>query len=377
MTRFCFLLLTYLFCYTTMSAQLQNPKQIPFDWKTDTTRAEIPLGEIQVVLPRHSFPTIDFPSFLSKAEGLEAFYEYEPVLAVAINGQAKAYPLNMLTMHEISNDTLAGIPILPTYCPLCNASMVFDRRLEVDGSTRILEFEVSGMLRNSDMVMADQQTETWWQQLTGEGIVGELAGQTLEVLPSVVIAVSDFFERYPGGLILSPRSSDRPQRYGINPYEGYDSSDGKPYARYFDPNQLDDRLDPMERVVDVRGASGKYKVYPFSSLARKGVINDVYEDRPLVLFHKPGTVSVLDRKTISASRDIGSATVFERTLDGTVLTFKRKKDRFVDTNTNSSWDITGRCIEGQLAGRQLRPVVHSNHFAFAWLTFHPDSEIYR
>jgi hypothetical protein len=185
-----------------LEAQLKNSRGIPYNWKTDTINKTVDLSEITVAVPRKTFPTIDYPNFINKEEGLKAFFKHEPVISVSVHGEAKAYPLNMLTMHEISNDSLGGIPILPTYCPLCNSSMVYDRRLTYKGKDYLLEFEVSGMLRNSDMVMADKQTETWWQQLIGEGLVGELAGAELTVIPSMVISVQDFFDRYPNGKIL-------------------------------------------------------------------------------------------------------------------------------------------------------------------------------
>jgi hypothetical protein len=137
--------------------QLNNPGNIPFHWRTDTTKRVVDHKELMVVLPRNAFPSIDYPKFVDKDEGLGLFYEHEPVIAVEINGVAKTYPLNMLTMNEMSNDSLGGIPILPTYCPLCNSSIVIDRRLSVDGTDYVLEFEVSGMHRNSDMVMADTE----------------------------------------------------------------------------------------------------------------------------------------------------------------------------------------------------------------------------
>ena len=359
------------------SAQLNNPRGIPFDWETDTSSRTVELSEITMVLPRHSFPAIDYPDFIGKSEGLQQFLAEEPVIAVAIDGQAKAYPLNMLTMHEISNDRLAGVPILPTYCPLCNASVVYDRRLQREGETRVLEFEVSGMLRHSDMVMADQQTESWWQQLTGTAIVGELAGQTLDIIPSQVIAVEDYFERYPEGLILSPETgTDAEAQYGKNPYEHYDASSGKPYARYFEHNSIDDRLPPMERVIDVKGKDG-YRVYPFSAIVESGVINDTYDGRAIVIFHKSGMLSVLDEREIKQSTDIGMAAVFDATLGGQRLTFEKRGAKFVDLQTGSIWDITGQCNAGELKGKQLSAIPHSNHFAFAWLNFYPDSEVYQ
>ena len=92
-----------------------TPKNLPYEWTiTDTSRYNTPLDEFMMVLPRKSFPAIDYPAFIGMKEGTNFFFKHEPVIAVILHGIAKAYPLNMLTMHEISNDTLAGIPILPT-----------------------------------------------------------------------------------------------------------------------------------------------------------------------------------------------------------------------------------------------------------------------
>lgn len=340
------------------------------------SKTNVDLSEITAVVPRNTFPQIDYPKFIEREEGQKTFYKHEPVISVAINGKAKAYSLNMLTMHEISNDLLAGIPILPTYCPLCNASVVYDRRLTHNSKEYLLEFEVSGMLRNSDMIMADNQTETWWQQLTGEGLVGELAGAGLEVIPSMVISVEEFFERRPNGEILSPNTGTRAEnRYGMNPYEGYDGLSKKPYESFFDYKKLDSRLEPMDRVIDIEGSDG-YKIYPFSMVANLGILHDTYDGNSIVIFHKEGTVSVLDKRQISKSRSVGSATVFSSILDDH-LHFEKIDGAFIDEETQSEWDITGRCINGMLEGKELIPIPHSNHFAFAWLSFYPDSEIFR
>jgi hypothetical protein len=368
-------LLGFPFCEA--SAQLNNPKNIPYTWETDTTKRNIELSEITVAVPRKTFPTIDYPNFIGKAEGLKSFFEHEPVISVTIDGKSKAYPLNMLTMHEISNDSLGRIPILPTFCPLCNSSVVYDRRLNHGGQQYILEFEVSGMLRNSDMVMADKQTQTWWQQLMGFGLVGDLNGAELDVIPSMVVSVKDYFERYPNGKILSPNTgTEAEERYGTNPYTNYDSLGNTPWERYFDQSKLDTRLPAMERVIDLEGENS-YKIYPFSIIAKKGALNDRYDEKNIVIFHKKGTVSVLDKNDISKSKSIGSATMFSSDIDGITLTFQKVDEDFIDNETGSIWDITGRCINGKMKGKELIPERYSNHFAFAWLTFHPESEIYR
>jgi hypothetical protein len=186
-----------------------------------------------------------------------------------------------LIWHEIANDEIAGVPIAITFCPLCNSSIVFDRR--VDGE--ILEFGVSGVLRNSDMVMYDRQTESWWQQFTGEGIVGVYTGTVLDIIPSQVIGFGQFAERYPDGLVMS-RDTGYARSYGINPYTDYDQT-SRPFL--FD-GEVDPRLPATERVLageidDVAIA------YPFSILAEQIVINDVIGETPVVVFWQPGVAS--------------------------------------------------------------------------------------
>jgi len=360
----------------SMQGQIVNPKNIHYNWRTDTSKRVVELHEFQAVAPRKTFPIIDFPKFIDKTSGLDHYFKYEPVIAVEMGGMAKAYPLNILTMHELSNDTIAGIPILPTYCPLCNSSVVFDRRVKVGDKVRILDFEVSGMLRMSDMVMFDRQTETWWQQLTGEGEVGDYAGQMLDIIPSMIVSVSEFFESYPEGQIMDFHTqTESEQRYGSNPYFHYDSIGAGPYVGYFAPEKVDARLPAMERVVDVHGDLHD-KIYPFSEIAKLGVVNDSVDDSFICIFYHNETVSVLDDKEISKSKKIGTATVFDAFFDGRRLTFKVDGKYFRDDQTGSRWDITGHCIEGDYMGKRLWAKAHSNDFAFAFLAFHPDAIIW-
>ena len=375
-------LLSVLFLFTCLAnqqlnSQIKNPKNIDFTWKTDLSKHSVDLSEIQIVLPKGSFPTLDHPKFLFKEEGLKSFFSKEPVIAVEISGDARAYPLNILTMHEISNDVVGNVPILVTYCPLCNSGIVYKRTLSIDGTPEIFEFEPSGMLRNSDMVMLDRNTETLWQQLIGTGIAGELDKKELEIIPSLILSVEEFFIRYPMGKILSKDTgfADSAKHYGTNPYENYDSSDAKPYERFFDHDKIDKRLPPMERVIDIENM-GDYKIYPTALIEKHKVINDKFIDKNVVLMHQSGTVSVLDKEDIKDSKDIGTTVVYNRKLNDQLLTFSKAKKKFTDDQTSSVWDITGRCVEGKLKGSQLQIEPHSNHFAFAWLAFYPDSEIF-
>ena len=353
-------------------SQIKNPKNIEYEWRTNQTNTIIDLSEIQAVLPRGSFPKLDFPKFISHKESKSHYFKHEPVIAVEINGEAKAYPLSILTMHEISNDIIGGVPVLPAYCPLCNTAVVFDRRLKVDGEEHLLEFEVSGMLRKSNLIIFDFLTESWWQQLTGEAIAGEFAGKELSYIPSVIISYEEFFNRYPEGKILSPKTGfDAQKRYGTNPYEKYDDINSVPYSRFFDEKKIDKRLPAMERIINIRDKD-KYKIYSYSLIKKQGVINDKFENNDIVIFYQGGTVSILDEKLITKSKDIGSVTVFNPMLNNKLLIFKKEGKIFKDELTSSEWDITGLCYNGELQGSQLEPIIHGNHFAFAWFAFIPN-----
>lgn len=367
-----YIFISLLVVIPAMSMAQKNPRNIPFHWQTDTTEQNVPLDQFTVMLERDAIPPIDSPSFWKKEAAGQSYFLHEPVIVIEIEGNAKAYPLSVLNYHEIVNDRIGDIPVSVTYCPLCNAALVFDRRLDFEGQSYLLDFGVSGMLRKSDLVMWDRQTESWWQQLTGTALVGKLAGARLSLIPSMVISLKEFFDSYPDGRVLSTETGHF-REYGTNPYTGYDNLENQ-QPRLFE-GKVDPRLPAMERVISIE-INDQYKIYPFSEIREKQVINDRFEGIPLVLFYTSKAVSVLDQKEIAQSRKIGSVTVFYPESEGRLLTFRQTGKGFVDQQTGSVWSITGKCSEGELEGNSLRPVAHGNHFAFAWLAFHPDSEIY-
>jgi hypothetical protein len=338
------------------------------EWpKTDFARRTVDLAEIQSGgPPKDGIPAIDRPRFVSPDAAKAWLRAKEPVIALRLGAERRAYPLQILMFHEIVNDEVAGRPIAVTFCPLCNASIVFDRR--VDGG--VLDFGTTGRLRKSDLVMYDRQTESWWQQFTGSGIVGRYAGTRLKVLPSEIVAFEDFAAAYPGGKVLS-RETGYSRPYGRNPYRGYDRIDQSPFL-FSDP--VDKRLPPMERVLSV-AAGGKQRIYPFAVLDKATVINAELAGVPYVVFVKGGTASPLDTDRIADGRAIPAAAAFDRRLDGRVLEFGARGGKTVDTATGSEWNLFGEAIAGALRGKQLAPVESGVHFAFAWLAFNPASEI--
>ena len=292
----------------------------------------------------------------------------EPVLAVEVAGRARAYPVQILVWHEIVNDRLGGRAIAVTYCPLCNSSLVFDREVEGVG---LLRFGTTGNLRHSDLVMWDDRTESWWQQLTGEAVVGRLTGTRLEVLPSQTVSWADFRAHHPDGDVLS-RATGHERDYGRNPYEGYDDPDSDPFLL---EGEADRRLPPKERVVAVKDREAAV-VVPFSRLARQPVAEARVGGVPVVVLYRRGVLSPLDAATITSSRDVGTAGAFDRRLDGRTLSFAPAGDtRFRDRQTGSTWDVTGAARAGPLAGRRLRPVVSDQRFWFAVAAFLPDARI--
>ena len=212
--------------------------------------------------------------------------------------EARAYPLQILMYHEIVNDTVDKVPVAVTFCPLCNASMVFERR--VGGAT--LDFGTTGKLRYSDLVMYDRQSESWWQQFTGKGIVGRYAGTALRRLPSEIVAFEDFEQAYPAGRVLS-RETGHARPYGRNPYAGYDRIDQSPFLF---SAQRDPRLPPMERVLSV-SVAGKHRLYPLTVLEGHAVANAELDGMPYVVFAKPGMASPLDSERIENGRPIPAA----------------------------------------------------------------------
>ncbi|MGH2824474.1 MAG: DUF3179 domain-containing protein, partial [Thermoleophilaceae bacterium] len=271
-------------------------------WETDFSKHSVPLSEFQSGgPPRDGIPPVDEPKPTSQADADEWLSAREPVLAVELGDRVRAYPLQILVWHEIVNDTLGGRPIAVTYCPLCNSSLVFDRRV----GGRTLTFGTTGNLRRSDLVMWDRQTESWWQQLSAEAVVGELTGTNLKVLPSQTLSWADFKRIHPGGDVLS-RDTGVERDYGSNPYAGYDQPDSEPFL--FD-GETDDRLPPKERVVAIF-AEDETVVVPFSRLVREPVVETEAGGRPVVVFYKRGVVSPLDAPSIEGSRDVGTAAAF-------------------------------------------------------------------
>jgi len=336
--------------------------------KTDFSNAIVDLDEIQSGgPPRDGIPALDKPRFIA-AERADWLHPDEPVIVVSVGDDWRAYPLQIMIWHEIVNDEVGGKPLSITFCPLCNATLVFER--EFDG--KVLDFGTTGRLRMSDLVMYDRQTETWWQQFTGQGLIGEYAGRHLTEYPATITSFGQFQAAHPEGRVLSRRTGhNRP--YGDNPYRGYDRIDQSPFM--FD-GRVDSRLPPMERVLAVRLGETP-RLYPFGEFRDPAVVNETVDGVPVVVFALGESFSALDRRSIQGSRRVPNLTAFDRRLGGRTLEFERRGDAVFDTQTETQWNALGQAVSGPLAGQRLEALPGGVHFAFAWLAFRPNSSIYR
>ncbi|MEX2501797.1 MAG: DUF3179 domain-containing protein [Trueperaceae bacterium] len=291
----------------------------------------------------------------------------EPVILIELEDEARIYPLQILTWHEIVNDVVGGVPVAVTFCPLCNSALAFDRRVEVDGETSTLTFGVSGTLIHSNMLMFDDTHRTIWAQLTGEAVAGEATGARLTRYAAPIVSYADAREARPDADVLS-RETGYARSYGQNPYLGYDRADS---PAFLFRGESDGRLPPKERVVTFE-RDGDAVAYPFTTLEEVHVVNDVVGGTPVAVVWQAGTRSALDGGRIADSRDIGAANVLIRERDGRTVTLEADGDGFVDVDTGDRYDLFG-----QESGSDFRfdAIPHDNTLWFAWAAFKPETEI--
>jgi len=339
------------------------------EWpRTDFTRSIVDLDEIRIDgPPKDSIPAIDQPRFVSGAEAASWMSALDPVIALETDQETKAYPVAVLIWHEIVNDTIGDTPVAVTFCPLCNAAIVFERRV----GGRVLDFGTTGKLRHSDLIMYDRQTQSWWQQFTGRAIVGEYAGQQLTTLPASILAFEDFRKVFPDGKVLS-RNTGYERDYGLNPYRNYDQIGKRPFLFRGQP---DARLPALARVLGLLVAD-RARAYPLRKLPAVSPLNAQIESTPIVIFSQGEARSALDAEHIGSSRMVPVATAFNRRLDDRVLQFRRQSENIVDDQTGSTWNVLGHAIAGPLKGQRLTQVDAGVYFAFAWFAFHPSSSLY-
>ena len=280
----------------------------------DLTGSLIPINEIlQGGPPRDGIPSIDKPVFVSAAQA-KFMQPKDRVIGITVNGESRAYPINILNWHEIVNDTIRGRPVSVTYCPLCGTGIVY----EGNQGGRTLKLGVSGLLYNSDVLLYDRQTETLWSQILSKGISGPLKGQKLTMIESSQTRWSKWLKQNPNTKVLSTQTGFS-RDYRSSPYGNYDNNTNL----YFPVSRESRRYHPKERVLGIT-INGKTKAYPFAELA------------------KLGTTQLRDN------------------FQGQALTI--------------NFDVPNR--DGNIRDAAGRPVDLVNSFWFAWYAFHQNTAVF-
>ena len=338
----------------------------PGAWRTNLDKYIVDPEVVGPGLPRDSIPPIYEPKFESMSEA-DAWLDDEDLAGVmTIGGRTKVYPYPILFWHEVVNDRIGNAPVLVTYCPLCDTVIAFDRRVEGEE----LVFGMSGKLRYENLIMWDHQTESWWQQITGEALVGDLAGEKLEFLPLRTLPWGEARRSIDDALVLSREST---QDEGLSGFYAV-----KPCpTEYPDEGLLwtggptSETLGSHARVVGL--SLPKAVAYPVLELARLRVVNDVVGTQPVVLIYSVepcvGTVPGLGAMIVDA------AAVYIPAADGRMLSFYFEGDHILDRETGSTWSQAGLAVNGPLEGSQLEALPHTIAFWAPWVAFHPETEL--
>jgi hypothetical protein len=342
------------------------PQSIP---TTDTSRANVPLEDIvfdtfrpvdrAVTLPQASpdlieslvdaIPPIHNPIYEMAAEA-DWLDPSDRVLGYSTDTAAYAYPVRILNFHEIVNDEIEGVPVLVSYCPLCASGIVFDRRLQ----GRTLTFGNTSALYQSDMVMLDYETGSYWWQVAGQAIVGPLAGEVLTLLPSALMQWDDWVMLHPDTTVLA-RETGFNRDYGRDPFVTYDDFiDSGRFAFPVDESLNDARLPASQEMLVFETED---TVYAVPLKAEDDAVLEV--GSTVVLYRGQG----------------GAAGVFQRRLDGDLLEFEVTPSGFMDRVTGSVWQVSGVAVDGPLAGDRLVPIPSKWTFWFAAVAAEPDLQL--
>ncbi len=351
--------------------RVEEPTDGPFPWDDPdaTVGADVDTSEIiSGGPPPDGIRPIDDPCVVPVDDADEWLADDESVMVVEVGDEARAYPLAIMTQHEIVNDVLGGTPVAVTYCPLCNSGLAFERVVDtgalpaLDGEQ--WDFGTSGRLLRSNLVMYDRQTRTLWSQFTGTALWGDPAvvGTELARVPTQVLAWATFREAFPDGTVLG-RDSVPGRSYGRNPYPGYEDNP----SRFLFRGEFDDRLDPDERVVGL-GEEGTAVAVPLSVLRELEAVTVPVGGEDVTVVWTPGQASALDSAAVAEGRDVGQTGAFlvaalEPLGDG----------RFRDPATGAVHDVTGRTVEGDAADLVAVPL--DDTFWFVWFAFRPDTAI--
>lgn len=314
------------------------------------------VGELVLATEVDAIPAIFAQDdlFVDVAAGDLEWESNEPVVGLEINGDARAYPVRLLSLHEIVNDVVGGEPVAITWCPLCYTSIVFSRMAD-----RELTFGVSGYLYYNNLVMYDHQSNTLWSQVLAQGIKGAYRGRRLDVLPSLLTTLGAWRELQPATRVLSAERLGTRAEDVRDPYVGYYTSGAAGVAGR---TQEDNRL-PVKSLVVGINLGDTARAYPLDLLQERGLVLDSLSATPLLLVYDEGLQSVL---------------VYLREIEGRARSMELGSGGVLrEIETGTLWDRrSGRGLGGPLAGASLTRIAAPLVFWFAWADIHPGTEIY-
>ncbi len=307
---------------------------------------------------KDGIPAIDRPKFISADEANKFLSNEDVVFGLQYQGVVRAYPQTVLVWHEIVNENINGEKITVTYCPLTGSAVAFKGFSKVDGSP--LTFGVSGKLVNSNLIMYDRQTDSYWPQILGAAFMGPNKGSILDQIPVTLTSWELWRKTHPETQVLS-KDTGFIRIYGTDPYGKY-TKDGPVGGRYYSfPVRLtDDRLHPKKVVTGVIHR-GSYLAIPKEEFKSVRVANTELGGDPMVAIYD-------DAEEIIR--------VFSRRVGNKELTFRISGSGVVDTETGSEWSVKGEGLAGSLSGKQLRPLKFLDVMWFAWYAFYPQTLVY-
>lgn len=277
------------------------------------------------------------------------------VVGVRRDGEARAYPLSLLTRHEVVNDTLGDRPLLVTYCPLCASGVVAERT--VGGGPA--DFSASGYLYRSDLVLYDHTTASLWSQLLATAIRGPATGMALSLLPSSLTTWSRWRGANPDTRVLLPPPASGTVTAPLDPVRAGSAGSGHVGVAEVTLDVADDRLPARELVLGVT-APDATTAYPLPAVREAGVIEDWVGNLPVVVAADPLPAA------------------YVRVVDGSVLSFSGSVENGRIRGGGSAWSLaTGEAVDGPYGGATLRRASTATPmYWFAWVEFHPGTTVY-
>jgi len=347
--------------YSISQLQRKTPEsglaRIPLEEMLEKRLEEFVNNIVSGGTPKDGIPPIDEPKYISVSEADKFLEENDVVFVVDYKNNVKIFPQKILVWHEIVNDDVDGEKIAVTYCPLTGSAIGFKGKFNSIETT----FGTSGKLVNSNLVMYDRATESYWPQILGVAVTGSQKGRTLEQFPVIWTRWNKARGKYPNAVVLS-RDTGFIRSYGRDPYGSYLTTNNyyDSGGAFFPVMAKDNRLEAKRIVVGVKINNSELAIVK-SKIAENKIANLFIEEMPIVVIY---------------DESLDTVRVYSRKLENRVLNFEINNGNIVDKETGSEWNVFGKSVNGVMKSKKLEPVNSFDVMWFAWVAFYPQTEIY-